>query len=293
MALADLRTIFTDAAMSPEFQEFAIDKGIQSISMFARIALTPQEVRERFVQPIIDKIGMKDDKLKATVIEASALSAWDAANLQRTTAAAALPFALPTPIPASALPASVVSPASTAVPTTLRPGVWKDQVAKNEAQWDPPRPFPSKLLLGAESVLARMLHESTATRFFTPVSLGEILKARAYSSNGLINPPATQRSDEQTLGWKRTWDTAELTTTVDKFEPKSAWAIIDGLEAIKWSYSWAGYGTDVVADALVSPFIRLVRQRPQELDAVKSLYEASAWELCMLMVWGSRQRSLT
>ena len=64
---------------------------------------------------------------------------------------------------------------------------------------------------------------------------------------------------------------------------KSAWAVIDGLEAIKWSYSWACYGTDVVADALVSPFIRLVRQRPQELHAVKSLYEASAWELCMLM----------
>ena len=43
MALADLRTIFTDAAMSREFQEFAIDMGIQSISMFARIALTPKK----------------------------------------------------------------------------------------------------------------------------------------------------------------------------------------------------------------------------------------------------------
>ena len=151
MVLGDLRTIFTDAAMSPMFQEFAIDMGIQSISMFARVAVAPQQVRELFVQPFIDKIGMKDDKQEATVIEASALSAWDAANLQRTTAAAALPFALQTSIPASALPASVGSPASTAVPTTQRPGVWKDQVAKYEAQWDPPRPFPSKLFLGAET----------------------------------------------------------------------------------------------------------------------------------------------
>ena len=214
--------------MSPEFQEFAIDMGNQSISMFARIALTLQEVRERFVQPFIYKIGMKDDRLKATVIEASALSAWDAANLQRTTTAAALPFALPTTSLASALPASVVSAASTAVPTTLRLGVWKDQVAKYEAQWDPPRPSPSKLLLGAESVLARMLHESSATRLFTLVSLGDVFKGRAFSSNGLINPLATKRSDEQTLGWKRTGDTAELTTTVVKFEPKSAWAVTDG-----------------------------------------------------------------
>ena len=106
-ALVDLRTIFTDVTMSPEFQEFAINMGIQSISMFARMDFTP----------FIDKIRMKDDKLTATVIETSALSAWT----PRICNARPLPFALPTPIPASALPASVVSPASTTVPTTWDP----------------------------------------------------------------------------------------------------------------------------------------------------------------------------
>ena len=237
MALADLRTIFTDAAVSPEFQEFAIDVGIRSTSMFARVALTPQEVRERFVQPFIDEIGMKDAKLKATAIEASALSAWDAANLQRTTAAAALPFALP--------PLSV-----------------------SRRQCPPPYQESGK-------TKSPSIHESSATRLFSPVSLGEFLKARAYSSNGLINPLATKRSDEQTLGWKRTADTAELTTTVDRFEPKSARAIIDGLEGVKWSYSWAGYGTDVVADSSSRDHRSWTRS--------SQLYEASAWELCMLV----------
>ena len=35
-----------------------------------------------------DKVKIENDKFKATIIEALALSVWDAVNLQRTTAAA-------------------------------------------------------------------------------------------------------------------------------------------------------------------------------------------------------------
>ena len=72
-----------DAVATSESLEFAIDMCIQTISSFARIARIPQEVRMQFVQLIIDKVEFEDD----TIIEASALSVLEAANLQRTTAA--------------------------------------------------------------------------------------------------------------------------------------------------------------------------------------------------------------
>ena len=54
----------------------------------------------------------------------------------------------------------------------------------------------------------------------------------------------------------------ESATTVDKFdEPNSAWALIDGLEAIMCSYSWTGDRTDAFTDAVLAPFILFVRQR--------------------------------
>ena len=57
------------------------------------------------------------------------------------------------------------------MPTTLGLGIWKDQVAKYETQWDPQRPLQSKRLRGAEIVLARLLHESLVSRLLTPVSV--------------------------------------------------------------------------------------------------------------------------
>ena len=42
--------VHDDAVAISEFQEFAIDTGIQTISSFGRSAVTPHEVRKRFRQ---------------------------------------------------------------------------------------------------------------------------------------------------------------------------------------------------------------------------------------------------
>ena len=98
---------------------------------------------------------------------------------------------------------------------------------------------------------------------------------------------ALKKHDEKILGWRRAGDTAELVPTSDRFDPKSSWAIIDGLESILWAYTWAGYGDDATTQEFVSPFIQFVRQRPTQLPAVKSLYDVAAWELCLLLRSGS------
>ena len=44
--------------------------------------------------------------------------------------------------------------------------------------------FPEKVLIGSESVLARFLHEAASSRLFSPTSIGEILIVRAWASSG-------------------------------------------------------------------------------------------------------------
>ena len=70
--------------------------------------------------------------------------------------------------------------------------------------------FSRQSPFGADFVTARLLQEATASRLFTPVSLDEILKARAYTAGGLLNPPASKRNDDKPLGCKRVGDSAEL-----------------------------------------------------------------------------------
>ena len=99
---------------------------------------------------------------------------------------------------------------TSAIPTTLRPGQWEERVKKYENHWVLPHKVPGKVLIGTESVLARILHEATPSRLFTPISIGEMLEVRAWASSGLINNMAHKKHDEKILSWRRAGDTAEL-----------------------------------------------------------------------------------
>jgi len=65
---------------------------------------------------------------------------------------------------------------------------------------------------------------------------------------------------------------------------RGAWAINDALEAVKWALVFAGWATtDAIAGEWASYFSDLVRERPRELDAVKSFYLAASWKLVHAM----------
>ena len=102
-----------------------------------------------------------------------------------------------------------------------------------------------------------------------------------------MNPMAAKRGEDRALGWTRSGDTAQLTQISAPFEPSSAWSIFDGLDCVKWAYTLAGYGLDDSTEEFILPFKQFVRQRPHELIAIKSLYEAAAWELCILLRGGT------
>ena len=89
-----------------------------------------------------------------------------------------------------------------------------------------------------------------ACSLFTPVGLGELLRHRAYGSDGRINPMALRRASDQALGWKRKGESAELIFSQPKFDPKTIWLIIDSLDPIKWTSVWAGHALDNVVQEI-------------------------------------------
>ena len=57
------------------------------------------------------------------------------------------------------------------------------------------RNFPEAKLTGAEPILARMWHEHTKSKMYTPVTLGEILAKRTFTATGEVNYLALPKSN--------------------------------------------------------------------------------------------------
>ena len=119
---------------------------------------------------------------------------------------------------------------------------------------DPTTGVPTENVDWLGGGVGTFLHEATVALLFTPLRLGELLKNRAYASSGLVNQLAMKRSEDQVFGWKRRGETAELVPAQPQYDPRSSWTGVDALEAVKWAYTWAGYGSDLDADRLTDPF---------------------------------------
>ena len=188
--------------------EFGVDKGSTSTSK----AWRSEHQSTRLITAKIGKLTDPNPTTKA-LVEATVLAvlaAWNAANILRTTGAAVSipPFHVGTTI--ASQPRRINTFVSLARPVG-------GAIAKYEQLWTPPRTLPIKMLLGAEGVLARLLHEASDTPLFTPIPIG----ARAYAASGLLNPMSLRKSDGKALGWRRTGDMAKLVATQGKCDPQS------------------------------------------------------------------------
>ena len=162
-SVVELRKVWCDAGVPQDLQQFIEQAGVTSIAVFSRICITEDEVRTRLVQPWAEKqkgdVPSPEDALTIAVAEATVLAAWDCANKVRLSELNQVTPSFPTVVPP---PGQSTSLPFLSTPTTLRPGVWDEQVKKFE--------------IGSEVVLARLLHEATVTRLFTPLRLGELFE---------------------------------------------------------------------------------------------------------------------
>ena len=56
------------------------------------------------------------------------------------------------------------------------------------------------------------------------------------------------------------------------------------MDTVKWAFVWAAYTeNDAIAETWVAKFRDRARAKPQSIDMVRSMYEAAAWRLALLL----------
>ena len=184
MSATALKSLLHEAGVKDALIEYIYNPGITTVALFARVGISETEIRERITEPYFATLPEQPTSLPVRVLtEATVLSAWDDAKEHGLHLQPHL-FQLLRWRPRVLLQLLRTRPTTAYCPL---------QVEKYESSWSPRRSFPVKMLLGAESVLVRLLHEANSCRMFTPVGLGEILKNPAYVPNGHLNVLAQKK----------------------------------------------------------------------------------------------------
>ena len=188
MATNHLRAILSSCGVSNEAVAYLEARGLISAEVFAECVTFSAgsgttEFTESVIKPFLD--GFKDDadtehKHVGDPMKVSAAlrAAWKASH-------APPPTSLPGGAPAST-PGVVDNNPLGKTKTALLPGEFRERVLKWEALWPTaqPRRFPQELLLGADLILARILHEDLVSKQYSPTGLGEILQLRGLTATG-------------------------------------------------------------------------------------------------------------
>lgn len=272
--------LLENSGVPEEGRTYLQARGIKTIGILANVASDLNSLKTYVATPFIEgiKIGAEEFQLSTVdkeIWEAAIQVAWEDAKKAR---GAELSPALVTGVRSEAKEGDEEKPLKT--PKTLAPHVWLRQIRRWEQSFQPERAFPQDQLLGAEEVLARMLHEHTVTKQYTPLRLGEILQMRSFTSTGQINNLAVKDKDK-ILGISEGGQLTEKKNAI--WDPKSMWSVIDGLEAAKWAYIFCEYGTEDSASTWIGYFVKTARQRPHPLPNIKSLWDVAGWRVAMSM----------
>ena len=277
------QAIIAEAGLDEDASEYLAARGITTAAVLARCATSEEQRKQRIVNPFVAGWikGEKTHKsqLEDFIVEASFIVAWERATKTNKE------FFQTAQSQQHAQPADAATTCNggqpNKIPTELRTGEWAKRVDAFQNAFQPARAFPQQLLVGAEKVLARMIHESEESKNYTPVTLGEILEARAFTALGDPNPLATKKKKN-----KLEWRDDHFGYSQDDFVPLSIWSLNDALEAIKWAFVFAGYSLDEVAGFWTDFFRRELRKHPKRPDMIRNLYETWSWKLAMAMRGG-------
>ena len=280
----ELTTILTDAG-GTSLSPYLTARGITTVALLARAAPTEEALVADLVTPFIegwqasDGTSFKAEATEAVLVRAALTVAWEDARLARARALAPVPTA---PVPAASSQQSADRPER--APIHLLPGQWTALVDAYNSKYAPAiRAFPEEMLMGAESIIARMVYELKTSRHFTPLKLGEIVAKRAFTADGAPNRVALAQADSPT-GLRLAVD-GTFTQVTPQHTPTSAMQILDALEAIRWAYILCAYGEEASATALEDFFKSRVRRATGDygLQEVKYLWLSASWRIALAM----------
>ena len=300
------RTMFQNILVSNGVQQITIDylmaKGITTLNVLAYMAETQAQLEERLIEPFCAGVNINgtehkyvDDKF---VLIASLLASWESARSAVMAARDAhiaeanrLQQIQSQQIAGPIAQIQSAASASTKPPATLAQGVWAAQINKYETA-NHGRPFPVEILTGTEGILARMLHEHTVSKLYTPVRLGELLQNRCFTATGRVNTLATNK-DDKALGLGVAIDGSIALTKAPVWDPRSQWQVVDGLTAARWAFIFCEIGEETTATKWTEFFMRHVRLAPAKLDRIKRFFDHASWRVCMDMRTGKSFREST
>jgi len=196
-----------------------------------------------------------------------------------------VPVAQPVPAAAPAAPAAAVNNnvpnASSKAPKELPNGVWLNLVQRyNDIELNgAKREFPEKQVLGAEAILARLYHEHTVSKAYTPLYLGEIVSHRSFTALNELNKVAKDMPKKAKMQMD---DTGAFTVAdPDPWDPKSLMMILDSVEACQWALILVQWGDENAVTLYCQWYARLVRTHANRLEQVKAFWEAAMWRLVL------------
>ncbi|CAE7417574.1 DNMT3A, partial [Symbiodinium microadriaticum] len=270
-------------------------RGITSVGTLAMVARDEDGYEEAIIRPLMAGFTTPAGRLELSAEEqpiarAVLLYMFNLAREARQAAAIAT-------TPAAASPSSVTASAvskqasSEKAPRTLPPKVWTEAVNRyNEVTVAGcKREFPIKRLIGAESIMARFHWEHTVSRCYTPLELGELISKRSFTSTNEVNHLATKKRPTKIQFDGESLQTEEEAT----WEPRSLWAVVDGLDAIRWCHILFQVGEEKQINLFFEEMICRARQRPNKIEVFREYYSAVSWGICMALNTGRTYKEAT
>ena len=286
-----LADIMTEAAAGPRIQEYLAERGVRTTATLALLSKDEDGVDRTLVQPLLqgwpkaDGSKIEVPAAEHPIVKAIMLHMWMVAkrSMQAAMAMSAQPI---TPAATPTTAGSSATATEDKVPKSLAPGRWKSLIdAYQKQQLDGlDGVFPTQELLGAEAVIARMLHENETPKLYTPVGLGEIISCRTFLPTGEPNPLAKK----ERTGTKLRLAEDGLETMPDTpWEPRSLLAILDGLSSVKWAFILSAIAPERSVTQFFDWLVKLCRSRPAKTDQLGQFYHSTSWRLATAMRSGS------
>ena len=279
--------------------EYLVARGFKKMAQIANVADDIEEFMTAAFQPFKDGMEITKDEDKKVwkmaegedelVVKTGFKCLWKKAKMMEKAEDKTIPPTPPAPFPPIPTVHVVNVPENNKdkVPKKLGQGVWLKQIGLYEDAQSPPRPFPQKLIAGADEVLARMLWEHETSKVYSELGLGEIIGIRMYDSCGQVNKYRNKNKGKDVLAFRSAGgDEMEVVKKEGTgWNPKSGDLIRDALEANKWAYIFAGYAAEMVADKWIDQFRQNLRAK-NEPERCRDLYEAATMKLTLEMLSG-------
>ena len=285
--------LLTNAGCSPDTIKYLKARGYVNAALLSKAGADDDAVIAKLVKPYAAGFTVSSVEHKAAdpdMAEASILVACEDARAQR-----ALDVVKASTIPGSAAPQAVTSaagqvtaPSANAVPKAIDPGTLQALIDKWETAVAPRRKFPMHLLEGADATLARIHHEWTVSRQFTPLPLAEIIKSRAYNTDGSVNFKEENAKKDTLFSVHGGSIQVEEREIADKYLDGNRWTLWDAAEANGFALKLCGYGTDEAIDKLLDWLQKMIRDFAVSIREFNYIYMTLGYRIAFALRKGTK-----